>query len=175
MQTEHLSYLWNSHNYVEIIERAVDTTKPMFIFSAPVHSLFKANNDQEISSRQTRWLKYYVDRHFNDAQKMEIIFGLLDEYPLQLKKELILYFCARNQSFELFKNLEIHRWSESWSGSEIPIIDAKIEYFRELLTGLSSITGTFEHKAFITEKINWLVRYKEQVLYRDFIEGRAQV
>lgn len=174
-ESEKLILLWNAQRYSEIIDTAVEATGSYFLFASPISCLFTAQGDRLISDKQEIWLKQYIEKNITDVQKIRQVFGLLEHYPIGKKKELILFVCEKNRSFEIFKSIPLYKSSYSWSGSQIPVIDAEIEYFEGLCTELSRFTGVFEHKAYINERINSLLRKRDQVLLEEFVEGRAQV
>lgn len=173
-ESEKLIRLWNAPNYNQVIEKAVEATELYFVFASPASTLFITSNNQIVSERQYIWLQQYLEKNITNAQKIELVFGLLEHYPLEKKKELILFVCEKNQDFEIFSAIPLYKSSYSWSGSQIPVIDAEIKYFEELSTDISSLPGVFEHKAYINLRINSLFKKREQVILEEFIEGRAQ-
>ena len=76
-------------------------------------------------------------------------------------------FCV--DDFEAFKNIPLVPSLESRSGSEVPLIDKKIDFFKELINDLKGVKY-IEHRAYLKEIIKTSEKYKQSVLVKEYLE-----
>jgi len=84
--------------------------------------------------------------------------------------EYIIAFLNDNKNFEDFKKLYILSLSDSWSGSEIPLILEKIDFLRQLKNILKG-TDFIDHRKYLEERCRELEKYKEIVELNEYLEN----
>ena len=92
---------------------------------------------------------------------MRLIFEINAYIELKSRISVIIYYLSINNDFEMFKKLHLFPTSCSWSGSELPLIQNKIDFLTELKEHLTYISY-LQHKAFINELIEDIENYKEK-------------
>ena len=60
--------------------------------------------------------------------------------------------------------------SASWSGSEVPLIDQKIDFLKRLLSELKGIEY-IEHRVYVKERIESYEQYKKDVFIKEYLEN----
>ena len=100
-----------------------------------------------------------------------MINSLPDAYiELKSRVDVIIYYLSINTDLEAFKALYLFPTSCSWSGSELPLIQNRIDFLKELdgqLTGISYL----QHKAYINELIEGAEKYKEKTEVEEILEN----
>ena len=77
-----------------------------------------------------------------------------------------------NKNCDDFKKLYLFPLSESWSGSQIPLINNKIDLLQSLNKQISGL-DYLEHKAYIEERIKGLEEYRDKVEIREYLENAS--
>ena len=73
-------------------------------------------------------------------------------------------------NYELFEKLQLESYSWSWSGSEIPIIESRIDYFKELLKSIQNLGSNYiKHCMLINDRIKSLEKYKNDIIKDEFL------
>ena len=73
-------------------------------------------------------------------------------------------------NYELFEKLQLESYSWSWSGSEIPIIESRIEYFKKLLKSIQNLGFKYiKHCMLINNRISSLEKYKNNTIRDEFL------
>lgn len=75
-----------------------------------------------------------------------------------------------NNNYELFEKLQLESHSWSWSGSEIPIIESRIDYFKEILKEIQKLGSDYiKHCMLVTKGIELLEAYKNNTIRDEFL------
>lgn len=167
--------IWNEDDYGKRIEFAIEVLveNEFCIISENTVSIIFANSlkTSELSEeRKHQWIVDYIKRYYDNIDKIKMIVGIVATVFPAWKCEMILIFLDINKSIEVFKELYLFPLSESWSGSEIPLIDKKIKFLEELHASLKGI-DYIEHKKYLKECIASEESYKERVEIREYLEN----
>lgn len=128
----------------------------------------KENTPEDIRIRKKMWLQNYIALNFSVEQKMITILGLIvDVLPLY-KKELILEVTKYRKDVDFFKKIPLFPMYDSWTGSEVPVIDRKIEFINDLMASLKGI-DFIEHRNYLNNEKEIYEREKHEVLVREHI------
>jgi len=119
------------------------------------------------------YLKSLVDQKYLDDKYMDAVFGIICyKYP-DLKMEFLERFLRLNTDVEVFKDLEIIKRSNSWSGSYIPILEGEKKIWENVISvldGLPNRLNYYEHKEYANRQISYFdMRIKEE-MKREFFE-----
>lgn len=175
MSVEHLSCVWElkcSDDYVnEAFEllasssvNSIDKYKKREIFG----SLFQTKNKQSIV-KQDIWIDKKIIEILNVTEKIDMIFEILSQLSKERMLSHIKTLLSLNVSITIFEKIRFEPRMSSWSGSELPQIDKRIEFLEnieELLIGAAFI----EHKQYITNLIASLKSYRKQKQTKEFLE-----
>lgn len=71
---------------------------------------------------------------------------------------------------ENLEDIPLFPLSASWSGSEVPLIDKKIDFLKRLLSELKGIEY-IEHRVYVKERIESYEQYKKEVLIKEYLEN----
>jgi hypothetical protein len=126
-------------------------------------------DENDLKNKITSLIKKYIDKFYNNEERIIFIFEYICVTTIDRKKELILYFLQKNGSFELFDKLCLEPSSFSWSGSRVPYLQKDKDFFVSLL---SEIKGTqfLKHRQKIEEKISYIEEDIQRYKKRDFMD-----
>ena len=85
------------------------------------------------------------------------------------KLDYILEYLKDNQNVEDFKKIHLFPMSDSWSGSEDPLIIDQIQFLQILKEKLKGAVY-IEHREYIEEYRRDLEEYKRKVELREYLE-----
>ena len=100
---------------------------------------------------------------------MHSIFNVICNTFSNQKKEFILEFLKYNKSIDDFKKIPFFSSFSSWSGSEVPLIDKKIDFLNDLNNSISGL-DYLEHKDYINSEIEVYKKYKIDIKVREYLE-----
>lgn len=85
--------------------------------------------------------------------------------------EFLRTFLLSNNDFEVFKSIPFSKEFGTWVGSQVPIIESKIEFYKDIIRmieNLSKPSNFIQHKNHLDSIINGQKEYLEQVKRSEF-------
>lgn len=173
-EQEAFEKMWISENYLEIISIACNNMigqKHAYMIESEASIIFanSAKTSDEIKNRKKEWIKNYINQNFKNIERIEMIFEVVATFFQGDRMEYILEFLKCTHDIESFKNIPLFPSSSSWSGSEVPLINKKINFLEELISELKGFKY-IEHRAYLKDKKNSYEKYKQSVLVREYLE-----
>lgn len=171
--------IWTLDNYCELINIAYANMRDAYFChmrnDTIIHMFaYSGKSNQLIMERKEFWIKAHIDRYAYDEAKIKDIFNVIAEVFPEKRLEYIKVFLERNSDVDMFKKISIFSNSQSWSESEVPLIEKEIEFLQGLLNELSGI-DYLEHKQYLKEWIRGEKQYKQKVLQREYMYDFAYV
>lgn len=163
-QEEHrMDNCWTQEDYLAIFDMYYDELlckEPVYWYDLRYfRKVLSQSKEEEINNRKEQWIFHYIEeRHSSD--NIIVLFNVLQEMGVGIRKKAILYFLKCNSNFDLFKRLSLE--SNSWGGSAS--LTNKIKFYEELLFEIQGIKF-LEHKKLIREEIDmWKeIRKREEL------------
>lgn len=154
------SFLWDLDNHIimNVIEYVVNNHCE-YIYGNNLEELFIVENLKETVEKQDSIIIDYIRTYKNDIEKMKILFDVIAKFDEHRRLKHTIYFIKENKSIKDFKAIPLENQFESWSGSQLPLVYKKIEFYKKLNEDLSGI-DYLEHKEYL-EKI--VESYKGQI------------
>lgn len=167
-----INVIWKNKDWRKCIDYAygVFAKNRRDYFGTLVDLLFAKTEDEKISSRQKRWLSEKLKDTVKDIEQSKRIIGIIATVREDWKLEFILTFLELNKNIDDFKKINLFSKSESWSGSEIPIILEKIGFLESLKGQLKGI-DYIEHKSYVVDLIRLLKEEIEEAELDDYNNG----
>lgn len=172
-ETRRLNKLFEINDYENvfdnIIEKFIQAQKEYLVF---YNGDMLSNKYLAIqySDRPDKWIKHFISTFYNDNLKMQLVFACISYLQYNQRTEYIKVFILKNKSFEAFEKLPLFPLLMSWSGSEVPLIQAKIDFLNSLLPLLSGL-DYLEHKNYIAKQIENLKKRMKEVEINEIIRG----
>ncbi len=130
---------------------------------------FLFDKKEQNFSRGQEIIANYIYENYNNPDKMIYIFKLICYFDSEKRKEFFKILLERNDSFEMFQNLRMEPRHYSWTGSRVPSLEIKKDYYISLLEVVNSIKF-LKHRKLIEDKISYLKLEIESEKKKDFIE-----
>lgn len=171
------STLWEYEEYEELIEdlllTALEKEQYMFIIKDDIYSLFSFKNVNEDKTQKAKKLIIKLTQKYSNNEKIvlmliEVIYHNFNSWFVQYFREFLLM----NKDVILTKKINFER-AESWSGSRVPLIQRKIDFYQDILKMINSLPNILdysEHIDYFEQKIGWKNKEIEEEQKRDFME-----
>lgn len=166
--------IWLFDNYSELVEIAFDNILEKelnYISEIWCTIIFPNDNaiNKQLNDRKKLWFKNYIFQNHLNLSKMKKIFSVLNTVMPNDKLEYFLEYVKYSKDIEAFKKLPITPLSDSWSGSQVPIIDKKIEFVTELMDNLQGFIF-IEHRAFLKQLKDHFEKYRNEIQVTEYLE-----
>lgn len=99
-----------------------------------------------------------------------MIFNVIATFLESDRIEFLLELMNYTKDIEVFKTIPLFASSSAWSGSEVPLIEKKIDFLSDLIASLKG-ADFIEHRAYLKERKNSYESYKQDILIREYIEN----
>jgi hypothetical protein len=129
----------------------------------------KSLEDKDHAPKVTIWLTKHISKFGKDMNRMKFLFNILCNCQKNIFLQGLVSFCHINKNFDDFKSLRLTETSCAWSGSEIPLIDKRLDFLDNLRTQLKGIDFA-EHRAWISEWIQNIRNYKSRIEAEEFMD-----
>lgn len=169
--------LWEYEEYEELIEEllltAIEKEQFSFLIEEDIYSIFRHTSAEENATEKMENLILHLIRKHNDNEKVllilsEVVYHNFNTWFLNYFKEFLLV----NKNIEVTKRINFGR-TESWSGSRVPIIQKKIEFYQDIIKMINTLPDILdysEHIDYFEQKIIWKKQDIEYEQRRDFME-----
>ena len=129
-----------------------------------------ANNDKA-SSIQEKYLVKLISENILQSDIIYLLFDIISEKSEDCRIACLNQFLLVNDDIEYFKNIKLESMFYSWSGSEVPIIESRIEYYTKINENIKKLGIKYvNHNLYIEKIIYRLEQKKKDVIRREFIE-----
>ncbi|MEO7861243.1 MAG: hypothetical protein ABIU05_12510, partial [Nitrospirales bacterium] len=172
------NFLWK-RNDVEtimnsVIEQILAKEKEKGSLRGNILEGFFCVNDRRPSppeniEKQDAFLFGLIKDKAKNKDMMALIFGTISHFEPERRRNFVSTLLSHNQNFSAFEALPLEPDSWGWSGSAVPMISVRIDYWQSLLPLVESVE-LLDHRQFIEERIQGLQRYMESEKKADFIK-----
>lgn len=177
--TTNFDIIWEDDNYNKLIQDIFDLICKHEEFVSIIHFRFECffqtgkndETDNLVDRRKVEWIKEYISKNCNDSKLMMLIFNIVSSYMTIYRIEIILYFLEKNIDVKTFTEIELFPSIESWSGSEVLLLDKKMEFLSKLNEKISNDIDFIEHKAYLQDRIGCIKLRKEKVLLTEYLSN----
>ncbi|SFW28149.1 ATP-binding protein [Ruminococcus flavefaciens] len=174
--TTKLSKLFELDDYCSIFDGIIDTIikcekGTLFFQEDELKSLVSIGNlDEQYRDRPDKWINHFIRTYYNDEQRMRMISKAILGLDEDKRIEYITLFLSYNKDFKIFKSWQLLSYSMMWSGSEVPLIQKRIDYLNRLLPLLNGL-DFLNHKKYIEDEIENKKEYMNNVEINEILRG----
>ena len=126
--------------------------------------------DNTILEIQDKYLLKEIEAKFKNKDYIRFLFSVIVGFPLERKLLFYKIFLDKNKEFDEFKNLPYEPTVSSWSGSAVPMLQDKIDFY-EKITQLCNSVELLKHRQFIEQRIQEIRNQIQHEKKRDFTEA----
>lgn len=163
--------IWKMDNYEYYINKAYSELENKYFNNFEIEKIFykEEREDKDILIRKEKWIEKYIQKNYQDNEKMANVFDVINSSFPSKRKEYILQFLKLNKSIEDFRKIPLFSTFSSWSGSEVPIIEKKIKFLEDINKNINGL-DYIEHMDYINSKIEALKKYITDIKIREYLE-----
>lgn len=152
--------------YITLID---SRERMLFIHNYDLDFIF-VNHEKDskaIVDKKKKWFIRQMKNHNDDKDYIRYVLQTLTSTSNNWTLEVLTILLKENKEYKFFEEIFEYcfPFSESWSGSEIPLIKKKVEFLKNLKNVLGS--EYLMHKALIEERIDRLNSYIDKVDKRE--------
>ena len=167
--------IWALDGYKELIQIAYENMLGDclgFMAGSKGAAIFANSQDTSVFIRQRKkdWLKENIRKNIGNSKNLEKIFYVIATFFETDRIEFLLVLLNYTKDIEVFKTIPLFASSSSWSGSEVPLIEKKIDFLSNLIASLKG-SDLIEHRAYLKEIKCSYERYKQDILIMEYIEN----
>lgn len=172
------TFIWIRPDHQEIMDKVIDCVfrheKDLMLIDPYLGTFFqvRAGNreaDGEVREKQDAYLLRLIDERSDDAEFMEYLFGMISQYAPERRHRFVERFVQRNRSFEIFKRLPLEPNVWISTGSRVPMLQRRVDYWESLLPILNTV-DLLPHKQHVECCIQGLRAQIEREKKDDFIK-----
>jgi energy-coupling factor transporter ATP-binding protein EcfA2 len=170
------SFIWKCDDYEEVMSRI---TQRVFKYEYGEHYLsylevffgIEGNwkSAGHITERQDTFLEKLIFERHDDIEFMEFLFSTIASFPTNRRCAHITIFLKHNNSFDDFKKLPLEPMMSGCSGSAVPMLQGKIDYYESLLSACKTI-DLLKHRQYLEQQISYLRKEIQREKKKDFTE-----
>jgi len=173
------NFLWVRNDYENLMTQLVEhifkrERKRNRIRGTFLEALFgirfreNGNADPEVREKQDHFLREIIKHKHSDGDFMEFVFSVIGNFPPERRCPFVSFFLEYNKKFEVFERLSLEPNMLSWSGSAVPILQKRMEYFESLIPLLNT-AELLQHKQYMEQIIQRFRQSIEREKKKDFM------
>ncbi len=172
------SFLWMRDDYQELMARVVEQiykleqNRTTFRYTYLENFFVEKNakDHHEVKEKQDCFLKDLIERRHEDPDFMKFVFSVIAHFHPDRRRQFVALFLEHNKSFEVFQGLPFEPNVWGWTGSAVPMLQKRAEYFESLLPLLNTV-DLLQHKQCVEKQIQRIrSEYIEREKKRAFME-----
>lgn len=176
--TRDYSFLWKRDNYKNLMIRVVEKIyrreqERITFWNTYLEAFFMLSENGKdnltIREKQDQFLGELIQHRHGDLNFMEFVFSVITRFSPDRRRSFVVLFLQHNKNFKDFARLPLESDSWGWSGSAVPMLQGRVEYFESLLPFLNTV-DFLQHKQYVERRIQGLREEIEREKKRDFME-----
>jgi hypothetical protein len=170
------SFIWRREDYRAVIGRIVEAARSEgqghFHLSSYLEAFFVLTEGGQdaaaLIARQDAFLDEMIESRHADPDFMQTIFALIRNLSPSRRRQHLATFLRYNHDFDAFASLPLEPNLLHWSGSAVPMLQGRIDFFESLLPVVNRVE-LLRHKQRIEHAIQGLRGEIEREKKRDFM------
>lgn len=170
------SFIWMREDFGKVMDRItsvifkqVQEGKCFNYYEIFFNKSVNLQTDNSILEKQNKYLINEIETKSIESEYMHFIFSVIAEFTLKRKLMFYKSFLDNNKNFDDFRNLPYEPTILSWSGSAVPMLQEKIEFY-EGITQICNTVELLKHRQFIEQIIQKVRSQIQHEKKRDFTE-----
>ena len=170
------SFIWLRDDYLSVMQRI---TEAVFKYEQEgrcfgyYESFFNKNvnpqTDESILERQDEYFLGEICSKYTSKKYMHLLFSVIVGFESKRKTTFYKTFLDKNKQFEDFKDLPFEPTISSWSGSAVPMLQKKIDFYEKIISLCNSVE-LLKHRQYIEQRIQDIRHQIQHEKKRDFTE-----
>jgi len=169
-------FLWRRDDHRTVVERLIEAVRAEGRAKFYSHSYLQnffiphegAKDTDVILNKQDDFLDEMIQRRHGDSDFVHTLFAVIRNMSEDRRRRHIRTFLRHNQEFDAFAQLPLESDSWGWTGSAVPMLQRRVDFFESLLPMLSTVS-LLRHKQLVEQKIQYLRDDIEREKKKDFV------
>lgn len=158
-------YCFNIFDYLFEVYIEYGYNKKLFYYDDPFMQFLTSNHFKPVlKERMTLWFKHQITLRKNEPVRLMVLFAFVSNFDEKARKDLLLFFIENNDDIEVFKDIKIEPDIYSWSGSQLPLINKRIEFLLAIVQELEERDSIryFDHIKILQDRIKRIKEYMKE-------------
>ena len=172
------SFIWLRNDYINIMQRVTPfvfekerNSRSFGYYESFYNKSVNPQTDSSILEKQNNYLLKEIEFKSDQSDYMRFLFSVIVSFSLQRKLIFYKTFLNENKEFNDFKNLLFEPTTSSWTGSAVPMLQEKIDFYEEIIQICNSVV-LLKHRQFIEQRIQEIRNQIQHEKKRDFTEAQ---
>jgi len=175
------TFLWDLADYQKTISKVVDHIysyeRAGYSPLDPILGAFFGGEEKEEKlqedtiEKQDKFLLRLIDERSEDVNFIRYLFRLISCFSPGRRLQYVGQFVSKNDDIEAFRRLSLEPSSWSWSGSQVSLLQERMDYWDSLLPVMNTV-DLLDHKQLVERQIQGLKKQIDREKKSDFIEDR---
>jgi hypothetical protein len=170
------TFIWMRDDFVNVMDRITSVVfeqeskgKCFGYYDTFFNKSVNPQTDDLLIDKQNQYLLREIEEKYNNNEYMQFLFSVIAGFPM--KRKLIFYhsFLDKNKIFDDFKNLPFEPTIACWSGSVVPMLQEKINFYEKIIRLCNSVV-LLKHRQFVEQEIQEIRNQIQYEKRRDFTE-----
>lgn len=170
------SFIWMREDFDNVMERITSVIfeqerkgKCFDYYESFFNKSVNPQTDNSILDKQNNYLIKEIETKFDENEYMRFLFSVVSGFPLKQKMIFYKSFLDKNRSFDDFREIPYEPTISSWSGSAVPMLQEKIDFY-EGVAQLCNSVELLKHRQFLEQRIQEIRNQIQHEKKRDFTE-----
>ena len=147
-----IKFVIQSEYFEEILNIIFDKLAKTLVFDYQIERLSILFSTDFARTKQ--YVHDFIDKNFNSEKHIKILFLALINFDWNTKHEFIIYLINKNDSFELFSELELRGFlGVTTTGGFVAEYEAELRFWENLLKDMPDGINFIKHRQFCSTRI----------------------
>jgi len=129
-------------------------------------------SDKKIIERQDDFLCEEISQGSNKNDYMNLLFSIITDFEIERRIKFYQLFLKNNNNFSEFESLPLEPSLCSWSGSKVPMLQERVDFFDRIISLCSSV-HFLKHRQLLERRVGYLRQEMQHEKKKDFTEDRG--
>lgn len=170
-----LLFIWNEENWEELVnlvsdifERFVKNQQKYYVAKSLLEKLLLLDENVN-KDNLNNWLESKIPLWIDDEELIFCLYECLTKFEVTEQIEWIVKLIHLRKDIEFFKRIPFFPNAYTWSGSEVPYLRQRQQFFQQISNKLEGIQF-LEHKQWLQEKIDEKEKQIKEVKIKELTE-----
>lgn len=174
------SFIWLRDDRASIVNRIIDFELEKYkgdryLDTSFLEKIFTLNENKkpsnDIINNQDLFLSLFLGKHCFDNRRMKSIFNIISEFEPSRRIQFVSNFLEHNKKFEDFECLQLEPSHWGATGSMVPVLQERADYWEKLLPLCGSLE-LLDHRRYVERNLQYSRESVEAEKKREFMEDR---
>jgi len=170
-------FIWRRDNASDIVEQLIDLLSAKDdeygYFEDYITTIFVTDEHKKVEAdvieAQDVFLEQYIPANALSPARMCILFNAVGEFETTRRLRFVGLFLENNTDVKLFEEIKLARNGYSYTGSAVPVLTRKLEYWKQVAAMCNSV-ALLSHRQYCEGQASVMERRIVEEKKRDFMD-----